>query len=82
MGSKATTTHFYFGLASKFFLFTAHSVCGKKQKTIEIRGQLKKIQYFSQSLSHIPRWVRLVQKMRAKNSHAWAPLRESGGMIV
>jgi hypothetical protein len=23
----------------------------------------------------MPRWVRLVQKTRAKNSHAWAPLR-------
>jgi hypothetical protein len=28
---------------SNFFLFTPHSVCGKKPKTIEIRGQLKKI---------------------------------------
>ncbi len=27
-----------------------------------------------QSLRLIPRWVRLVQKTRSKNSHAWAPL--------
>ena len=31
-----------------------------------------------QSLRHIPRWVRLVQKTRSKNSHAWAPLRAEG----
>ncbi len=38
---------FNFGLTEKFFLFTAHSVCGKKPKTIEIRGQtLKKIFFF------------------------------------
>ncbi len=35
----------------------------------------KKIRFFLQSLRHIPRWVRLVQKTRSKNSHAWAPLR-------
>ncbi len=35
----------------------------------------KKIRFFLQSLCHIPRWVRLVQKTRWKNSHAWAPLK-------
>ncbi len=34
-----------------------------------------KNQFFPQSPSHLPRWVHLVQKTRAKNSHAWAPLR-------
>jgi hypothetical protein len=48
------------------------------QKTINLRNQGsfdKKFDFFSQTLSHIPRWVRLVQKTRVKNSHAWAPLR-------
>jgi hypothetical protein len=35
----------------------------------------KKFDFFPQTLSHIPRWVRFVQKTRAKNSHAWAPLK-------
>jgi len=70
------TPTFNFGLTSFFFLFTAHSVCGKKPKTIKIRGQsIKKFNFFHQSPTHIPRWVHLVQKTRAKNSHAWAPLR-------
>ncbi len=30
-----------------FFWFTAHSVCGKKPKTIENRGHLIKIRFFS-----------------------------------
>ena len=49
-----------------------------QQKTINLRNQGsfdKKIDFFSQTLSHIPRWVRLEQKTRAKNSHAWAPLK-------
>jgi hypothetical protein len=48
-----------------------------RQKTINLRNQGsfdKKIDFFPQTLSHIPRWVRFVQKTRAKNSHAWAPL--------
>ncbi len=65
-----------FGLSKIFFFFTAHSVCGKKPKTIEIRGQmLKKNIFLGLFPSPLPRWVRLVQKTRAKNSHAWAPLR-------
>ncbi len=49
-----------------------------RQKTINLRNQGsfdQKFDFFSQTLSHIPRWVRLVQKTRAKNSHAWAPLK-------
>jgi hypothetical protein len=48
-----------------------------RQKTINLRNQGsfdKKFDLFPQTLSHIPSWVRLVQKMLAKNSHAWAPL--------
>jgi hypothetical protein len=38
---------FNFGLTKIFLLFTAHSVCGKKPKTVEIRGQtLKFFKYF------------------------------------
>jgi hypothetical protein len=51
-----------------------------RQKTINLRNQGsfdKKFDFFSQILSHIPRWVRLVQKTRAKNSHAWALLTQS-----
>ncbi len=33
---------FNFGLTKIFYLFTAHSVCGKKPKTIELRGQMQK----------------------------------------
>ncbi len=49
-----------------------------RQKTINLRNQGsfdKKIDFFPQTLSHIPRWIRLEQKTRAKNSHAWAPLK-------
>jgi hypothetical protein len=49
-----------------------------QQKTINLRNQGwfdKKFDFFPKTLSPIPRWVRLVQKTRAKNSHAWAPLR-------
>ncbi len=48
-----------------------------RQKTKNHRKQgssYKKFDFFPQTLSHIPRWVRFVQKTWAKNSHAWAPL--------
>ncbi len=48
----------------------------QKTKNYQNQGSTdKKFDFFPQSLSHIPRWVHLVQKTRAKNSHAWAPLR-------
>jgi hypothetical protein len=50
-----------------------------RQKTQSHRNQGsidKKIRFFLQSLRHISRWVRVVQKTRSKNSHAWAPLRK------
>jgi hypothetical protein len=49
-----------------------------RQKTKKHRNQRlldKKFRFCSQSRRHMPRWVPLVQKTRAKNSHAWAPLR-------
>jgi hypothetical protein len=47
----------------------------QKTKNHQSQGSVdKKFDFFPQSLSHIPRWVLLVQKTRAKNSHAWAPL--------
>ena len=64
-----------FGQLNFFFIYRTLSM---RQKTINLRNQGsfdKKIDFFSQTLSHIPRWVRLEQKTRAKNSHAWAPLR-------
>ncbi len=48
-----------------------------RQKTKNYQNQEptdKKIKFFSQFLIHLPRWVHVVQKTRAKNSHAWAPL--------
>ncbi len=56
-----------------------------RQKTKNHRKQGsfdKKFDIFPQTLSHIPRWVRFVQKTTAKNSHAWAPLNKWGKMIV
>ncbi len=47
----------------------------QKTKNHQNQGPIeKKFDFFPQSLTHIPRWVHLVQKTRAKNSHAWAPL--------
>jgi hypothetical protein len=64
-----------FGLTKIFFFI--YRTLSMRQKTINLRNQrsfYKKNRFFPQALSHIPRWVRLVQKKRAKNSHAWAPL--------
>jgi hypothetical protein len=62
-------------LASNFiFVYRTLSL---RQKTKNYQNQEptdKKIKFFPQFLSHLPRWVHLVQKTRAKNSHAWAPL--------
>jgi hypothetical protein len=66
---------FNFGLTKIFFLFTPHSVCGKKPKTIELRGQTQNFYFILLFSSHIPIWVWFVQKTPAKNSHAWTPLK-------
>ncbi len=47
----------------------------QKTKTIKIRSELIKNDFLFESLIHLPRLVHLVQKTRAKNSHAWAPLK-------
>ena len=67
---------FNFGHTSNFF-FVYHTLSMRqKTKNHQNQGSIdKKFHFFPQSLTHIPRWVHLVQKTRAKNSHAWAPLR-------
>jgi hypothetical protein len=50
-----------------------------RQKTKNNRNQgsnAKKNFFWVLFPSPLPRWVRLVQKIRAKNSHAWAPLND------
>jgi hypothetical protein len=67
---------FNFGL-TKIFLFIYRTL-SMRQKTKNDRNQgsnAKKIFFLVLFPSPLPRWVRLVQKTRAKNSHAWAPLR-------
>jgi hypothetical protein len=51
----------------------------QKTKNHQNQGSIdKKFDFFPQSPTHIPRWVHLVQKTRAKKSHAWAPLKVVG----
>jgi hypothetical protein len=72
-------TTFNFDLASNFIF--VYRTLRMRQKTKNYQNQEstdKKIKFFPQSLGHLPRWVHLVQKTRAKNSHAWAPLRAQG----
>jgi hypothetical protein len=50
----------------------------QKTKNYRIKGSnAKKCFIFFYFPSHIPKWVWFVQKTRAKNSHAWAPLNEA-----
>ncbi len=65
---------FNFGLTKNFFLIYRTLSMRQKTKTIEIRGQMLKKIFFWFCSQVPPRWVRLVQKTLAKNSHAWAPL--------
>ncbi len=77
MGTKATTTNFLFCPSFKYFFCLPHTQYAAKIQNHRNQGSIaKKIRFFLQSLRHIPRWVRLVQKTRSKNSHAWAPLKE------
>jgi hypothetical protein len=47
----------------------------QKTKNHQNQGSIdKKFDFFPQSLSHITRWVHLVQKTQEEYSHAWAPL--------
>ncbi len=67
---------FNFGQASKFFFVCRIFSMRQKTKNQQNQGSIdKKFDFFHQSPTHIPRWVHLVQKTRAKNSHAWAPLK-------
>ncbi len=66
---------FNFGLTKIFFWI--YRTLRMRQKTKNDRNQgsnAKKILFFVLIPSPLPRWVRLVQKTRAKNSHPWAPL--------
>ncbi len=64
-----------FGLSSNFFFVYRILSMRQKTKNHQNQGSIdKKFDFFPQSPTHIPRWVHLVQKTRAKNSHAWAPL--------
>jgi hypothetical protein len=69
---------FNFGL-TKIFLFIYRTLSMRqKTKNYRIKGSnAKNFFLFFYFPSHIPIWVWFVQKTRAKNSHAWAPLMES-----
>ncbi len=66
---------FNFGLTKNFFFIYRTLSIQQKTKNYQIRGSnAQKIFYLFYFPSHIPIWVWFVQKTRAKNSHAWAPL--------
>jgi hypothetical protein len=67
-----------FGLTKIFFFFYRTLSMRQKTKNYRIKGSNAKIFLkFFYFPSHIPIWVWFVQKTRAKNSHAWAPLRSN-----
>jgi hypothetical protein len=67
---------FNFGLTKNFFFIYRTLSMRQKTKNYRIRGSnAQKILFLFYFPSHIPIWVWFVQKTRAKNSHAWAPLR-------
>jgi hypothetical protein len=63
MGSKASTTNFKFS-PSLIFFFTSHSVCGKKTKTCEIRGQMIKNGFFGS----VPKSATQMGSLSVKNA--------------
>jgi hypothetical protein len=66
---------FNFALTKIFFLIYRTLSMRQKTKNNPKQGQMLKKKIFLVLFpSPLPRWVRLVQKTRAKNSHAWAPL--------
>ena len=68
---------FNFGLTKNFFFIYRTLSMRQKTKNYRIRGSNAQKKFFLFYFpSHIPIWVWFVQKTRAKNSHAWAPLRE------
>jgi hypothetical protein len=67
---------FNFGLTKNFFFIYRTLSMRQKTKNYRIRGSNAQKKFFLFYFpSHIPIWVWCVQKTRAKNSHAWAPLR-------
>jgi hypothetical protein len=67
---------FNFGLTKKFFfIYRTLSMRQKTQNDGNQGSNAKKNFFLVLFLSPLPRWVRLVKKTRAKNSHAWAPLK-------
>ena len=64
---------FNFGLTTIFLFIYRTLSMRQKTKNYRIKGSYAKIFLFFPS--HIPIRVWFVQKTRAKNSHAWAPLR-------
>jgi hypothetical protein len=67
---------FNFGLTKNFFFIYRTLSMRQKTKNYRIRGSnAQKIFFLFYFPSHIPIWVWFVQKTRAKNSHAWAPLK-------
>ncbi len=67
---------FNFGLTKNFcFIYRTLSM-RQKTKNYRIRGSnAQKNVFLFYFPSHIPIWVWFVQKTQAKNSHAWAPLK-------
>jgi hypothetical protein len=66
---------FNFGLTKNFFFIYRTLSMRQKTKNYRIRGSNAQKNFFLFYFpSHIPIWVWFVQKTRAKNSHAWAPL--------
>jgi hypothetical protein len=64
-----------FGLTIIFFLIYRTLSMRQKTKNNQNQGSNAKKNFFLVLFpSPLPRWVRLMQKTRAKNSHAWAPL--------
>jgi hypothetical protein len=67
---------FNFGLTKNFFFIYRTLSMRQKTKNYRIRGSnAQKFLFLFYFPSHIPIWVWFVQKTRAKNSHAWAPLK-------
>ena len=70
---------FNFGLTKNFFFIYRTLSMRQKTKNYRIRGSNdQKFFFLFYFPSHIPIWVWFVQKTRAKNSHAWAPLKVVG----
>jgi hypothetical protein len=73
---------FNFGLTKNFFFIYRTLSMRQKTKNYRIRGSNAQKKFFLFYFpSHIPIWVWFVQKTRAKNSHAWAPLNKANSKV-